>query len=94
MLAIEGGLTHLNVAKTMAEKDPSLVTLKLDTGLTVSNWAQKNGHDVFFKVCFLYLTNQHYFLSPFLLYQTFTKLGIEHFVLNDSMTSMNYKAYC
>ena len=62
MLAIEGGLTHLNVAKTMAEKDPSLVTLKLDSGLTVSNWAQKNGHNVFFKVCFLYLTNQHFYL--------------------------------
>ena len=62
MLAIEGGFTHINVAKTMAEKDPSLVTLKLDSGLTVSNWAQKNGHDVFFKVCFLYLTNQHFYL--------------------------------
>ena len=53
MLAIKNGSTHLNVAKAMAKMDPSLVMLKLDSGLTVSNWAQEKGHDGFFKVCFV-----------------------------------------
>lgn len=45
MLAVEKGLTHLNVANAIAKKNPSLV------GLAVSNWAQEKGHDAFFKVC-------------------------------------------
>jgi len=53
MLAIESGLTHLSVANAMAKKDPSLVVLKLDSDLTVNNWAQEKGHDAFFKVCFV-----------------------------------------
>jgi len=45
MLAVEKGLTHLNVANAIAKKNPSLV------GLAISNWAQENSHDAFFKVC-------------------------------------------
>ena len=51
MLAVEKGLTHLSVANAIAKKNPNVVVLKLDSGLTVSNWAQEKGHDAFFKVC-------------------------------------------
>ena len=75
MLAVEKGLTHLNVANAMAKMDPSLVTAelesggakmdpslvtaKLESGLTVNDWAQENGHDAFFKVCH-FSTSQTY----------------------------------
>lgn len=55
MLAVEKGPTHLNVAKAIAKKDPSLVILKLESGLTVSSWAQEKGYDSSFKVHFLTL---------------------------------------
>lgn len=45
----------MNVAKAIAKKDPSLVMLKLESGLTVSSWAQEKGYDAFFKVHFLTL---------------------------------------
>jgi len=89
MLAIKNGSTHLNVAKAMAKMDPSLVTLKLDSGLTVSNWAQEKGHDGFFKVCFviaLCLAS----LLPFLYLPEFYQIRILFFVFEES----HYVVFC
>ena len=89
MLAIKNGSTHLNVAKAMAKMDPSLVTLKLDSGLTVSNWAQEKGHDGFLKVCFvtvLYLAS----LLPFYVCLTFTKSEYCFFGFEES----HYLVFC
>ena len=58
MLAVEQGPSHLDVAKAMMKRDPTLVSLKLESGMTVIHWALEEGHDrnAFFKVvCFLYL---------------------------------------
>jgi len=52
ILAIEKGLSHLDVAKAMVEIDPSLVSLKLSSGLSMTHWALQKGHDAFLKVCF------------------------------------------
>jgi len=53
MLAIEKGPSHLDVAKAMVEIDPSLMSLKLSSGLSMTHWALEKGHVAFFKVCFL-----------------------------------------
>ena len=50
MLAVEKG--QLKVAKLMIEKDPNLVSLQLDSGVTVIHWALERGLDTFFKVGF------------------------------------------
>jgi len=51
MLAVEKG--QLKVAKLMIEKDPSLASLQLGSGVTVVHWALESGLvDTFFKVCF------------------------------------------
>ena len=51
MLAVEKG--QLKVAKLMIEKDPSLASLQLGSGVTVVHWALERGlADTFFKVCF------------------------------------------
>jgi len=42
MLAVEKGLTHLNVAKAMMKKDPGLLSLQMGSGLTVIQWALEN----------------------------------------------------
>jgi len=36
----------------MVEIDPSLVSLKLSSGLSMTHWALQKGHDAFLKVCF------------------------------------------
>ena len=53
MLAIEKG--HVDVAKAMVEIDPCLVSLKLSSGLSMTQWAKEKGHDAFFKVCIFFL---------------------------------------
>jgi len=55
MSAVEKGPSHLNVAKTMMRRDPTLVSLKLESGMTVIHWAlEKDQHrDAFFKVDFV-----------------------------------------
>jgi len=52
MLAVKKGSTHLNVVKEMLKRDPDLVLLTLESGLTVIHWALEKGHhgDAFFKV--------------------------------------------
>jgi len=54
MSAVEKGPSHLNVAKAMMRRDPTLVSLKLESGMTVIHWAlEKDQHrDAFFKVDF------------------------------------------
>jgi len=53
MLAVEKGLTHLNVAKAMMKKDPGLLSLQMGSGLTVIQWALEKDHpNAFFKVSF------------------------------------------
>ena len=52
MLAVENGLTHLNVAKAMLKRDPTLVSLTLESGLTVIHWALEKSQHAFFKVVF------------------------------------------
>lgn len=84
MLAIKNGSTHLNVANVMAKMDPNLVTLKLNSGSTVSKWAQEKGHDVFFKVCFVTFS-----VSPLCCHFNILLdylLGILCFVLKDPTT--------
>ena len=39
MSAVEKGPSHLNVAKAMMRRDPTLVSLKLESGMTVIHWA-------------------------------------------------------
>jgi len=38
MLAMEKGVSHLDVAKAMVRKDPGLVSLKLSSGLSMTHW--------------------------------------------------------
>jgi len=54
MLAMEKGVSHLDVAKAMVRKDPGLVSLKLSSGLSMTHWAMEKGHDAFFKVGYWY----------------------------------------
>jgi len=50
MLAVEKG--QLKVAKLMIEKDPSLASLQLGSGVTLIHWALERGLDTFFKVSY------------------------------------------
>ena len=75
MLAVEKGLTHLNVAKAMMKKDPGLLSLQMGFGLTVIQWAlEKDHHNAFFKVSFrscqfsLGLAQLCLFLGPIMLF--------------------------
>ena len=54
MLAIEKGPSHLDVTKAMVEIDPCLVSLKLSSGLSMTQWAKEKGHVAFFKVCIFF----------------------------------------
>ena len=54
MLAMEKGVSHLDVAKAMVRKDPGLVSLKQSSGLSMTHWAMEKGHDAFFKVGYWY----------------------------------------
>ena len=51
MLAVEEGPSHLNVVKALIKKDPDLVSLKKDSGLSVIHWAlEKQDRSTLFKV--------------------------------------------
>ena len=56
MLAVANG--HLEVIKTMIEKDPGLMSFQTASELKIIYWALEKDHCcAFFKVCFLLFIN-------------------------------------
>jgi len=49
MLAVENGLTHLNVDKEMLKRDPTLVSLTLESALTETHWAKAKSPQAIFQ---------------------------------------------
>ena len=92
MLAIKDGSSYLSVANVMAKMDPNLVTLKLNSGSTVSKWAQEKEHDVFFKVC-CNIPLSHLFVAISIFYQTFIYLEYCVLFLKDPTTCMVFSTH-